>query len=222
MLKNTWSWVRTARTRWSNKHKADKAGAQTVAGGTDAAHPMTAPVYSPKNVGNDASARPWERQHGGEVFDAAVQAGSHSTVGTASPSGRGLPVGWDEMGFLRLCETNFRSLQAAWDSADTASVRRMMTPAMLQAIAPQLAEREQHADKPHPPAELVTLRAHLLSIEEQAACYLASVEFDGLIREDESAGPSPFREIWSITQDKPGAAASGAPAWLVAGVQALQ
>jgi len=221
MLKNTWSWVRTARTRWSNKHKADKAAAQIVAGGADAAHPMTAPGYSPKNVGNDASARPWENQLGGEVFDAGVQLGSYSPLGPASPYGRGWPTGWDAADFLRLCEANFRSLQAAWDSADTASVRRMMTPAMLQAIAPQLAEREQQADKPHAPAELVMLRAHLLSIEEQAACYLASVEFDGLIREDESAGPSPFREIWSITQDKPGAT-SGAPAWLVAGVQALQ
>ena len=59
--------------------------------------------------------------------------------------------------------------------------------------------------------------AQLLGLEEQDEGYLASVEFSGLIREDPSAGPNPFREIWNITRPK-----SGDAGWLVAGVQALQ
>jgi predicted lipid-binding transport protein (Tim44 family) len=61
------------------------------------------------------------------------------------------------------------------------------------------------------------LEAKLLSIEDITEAYLASVEFSGLIREDASAGPNPFREVWSITRPK-----EGNGGWLVAGVQALQ
>jgi predicted lipid-binding transport protein (Tim44 family) len=46
---------------------------------------------------------------------------------------------------------------------------------------------------------------------------MASVEFSGMIREEPSAGPSPFREVWNMTKPK-----SGNGGWLVAGVQALQ
>jgi len=64
---------------------------------------------------------------------------------------------------------------------------------------------------------VVMLEAQLLGIEEFAQDYMASVEFSGLIREEPSAGPSPFREVWNITRTK-----AGAGGWLVAGVQALQ
>jgi predicted lipid-binding transport protein (Tim44 family) len=46
---------------------------------------------------------------------------------------------------------------------------------------------------------------------------MVSVEFSGMIREEPSAGPSPFREVWNMTKPK-----SGNSGWLVAGVQALQ
>ena len=54
-------------------------------------------------------------------------------------------------------------------------------------------------------------------IEDLGEGYMASVEFSGMIREDPSAGPSPFREVWNMTKPK-----SGTVGWLVAGVQALQ
>ena len=44
------------------------------------------------------------------------------------------------------------------------------------------------------------LDAKLLGIEELADDYMASVEFSGMIREDASAGPSPFREVWNMTK----------------------
>jgi predicted lipid-binding transport protein (Tim44 family) len=46
---------------------------------------------------------------------------------------------------------------------------------------------------------------------------MASIEFSGLIREEPTAGPSPFREVWNMTKPK-----TGSIGWLVAGVQALQ
>ena len=66
-------------------------------------------------------------------------------------------------------------------------------------------------------AEVVLLEAQLLGIEDLGDGYMASVEFSGMIREEPSAGPSPFREVWNMTKPK-----SGASGWLVAGLQALQ
>ena len=65
--------------------------------------------------------------------------------------------------------------------------------------------------------EVVMLDARLLGIEETSADYLASVEFSGMIRENPSTGPAPFREVWNMSKPKDGSAG-----WLVAGVQALQ
>jgi hypothetical protein len=38
---------------------------------------------------------------------------------------------------------------------------------------------------------------------------MASVEFSGMIREDASAGPSPFREVWNMTKPKSGQRLAG-------------
>ncbi|MBL8389300.1 MAG: Tim44 domain-containing protein [Hydrogenophaga sp.] len=158
--------------------------------------------YSPKNVGNDASARPWE-----SLAEAAAPA-----VGTAHRS----PEGFDAEGFLRASKSNFLSLQEAWDRSDIPSLRAMMTSHMLAEIQSQLAERER-AGAGANRTEVVMLEAQLLGLEDGEDAYLASVEFSGLIREDPSAGPNPFRELWNITRPK-----SGDAGWLVAGVQALQ
>jgi predicted lipid-binding transport protein (Tim44 family) len=87
---------------------------------------------------------------------------------------------------------------------------------MLEQIRHQLAEREQSVGGVNK-TEVVMLEAQLLGIEELHGEYMASVEFSGLIREDASAGPNPFREVWNITRPK-----DGPGGWLVAGVQALQ
>jgi predicted lipid-binding transport protein (Tim44 family) len=61
------------------------------------------------------------------------------------------------------------------------------------------------------------IEARLLGIEELDDEYMASVEYSGMIREEPSAGPSPFREVWNMSKSK-----TGSSGWLVAGVQALQ
>lgn len=190
-------------------------GAHLAFQGAEAATPRG---YSPQNVGNDASARPWERSTMG--FDAGSPAlAGGSLIGTALNSGQNwsVPADFDVDGFLGASKTNFINLQAAWDRSDIPSLRAMMTDDMLEQIKAQLAEREQHTGGAPNKTEVVMLEAHLLGIEELDKAYMASVEFSGLIREDISAGPSPFREVWNITRPK-----SGSGGWLVAGVQALQ
>lgn len=191
--------------------------AYQVAGG-GSAQATTPRGYSPKNVGNDASARPWERHSApAEVGSSASSGGSMIGSALAGSQSWGVPAGFDAEGFLKASKANFISLQDAWDRSDIPSLRAMMTDSMLEQIKGQLAERERAGGSVVNKTEVVMLDAQLLGIEELDDEYMASVEFSGLIREDVSAGPNPFREVWNITRPK-----SGPGGWLVAGVQALQ
>ena len=177
------------------------------------ANPSTLPQYNPKNVGNDSSARPVDTQTdfapvgGGSMIGAAL--GGNQTWG--------VPAGFDTLGFVTAAKQNFMTLQNAWDRSDIAALRVMMTDSMLEEIKTQLAEREATASGQVNHTDVVMLDAQLLGIEEVGANYMASVEFSGLIREEPSSGPTPFREVWNMTKPK-----DGSLGWLVAGVQALQ
>ena len=201
------------------KGPAPQAGAPFAFQGASASPQAAATPrdYSPANVGNDASARPWERSS--MAFDAQRHAGAGSVIGSALGGSQnwGVPEGFDVAGFTEAARRNFITLQAAWDKADVATLRSMMTDAMLDEIRSQLAEREsQGAGQPNQ-TDVVMLEAQLLGIEEVGGAYMASVEFSGMIREEPSAGPSPFREVWNMSKPK-----DGRSGWLVAGVQALQ
>lgn len=175
--------------------------------------------YSPDHVGNDASARPWERSS--TSFDAAryaPQTGG-SVIGSALGGSQswGIPSDFDTAGFVAAAKRNFVTLQDAWDRSDIATLRAMMTDGMLEEIRSQLAEREKQSSGQPNRTEVFMLEAQLLGIADSAGEYMASVEFNGMIREDPSSGPNPFREVWNMTKPK-----DGSGGWLVAGVQALQ
>jgi predicted lipid-binding transport protein (Tim44 family) len=197
--------------------------------GASAENPATYKQYSPQNVGNDASARPWEGQN--TRFDSsATSQSTGSMIGSGIGSGLnastndslsgsqtwGIPAGFDVDSFVTAAKRNFVTLQDAWDRSDISALRSMMTDAMVVEIRNQLSEREAQFPGQPNKTEVVMLDAQLLGIEEQADAYLASVEFNGMIREDAASGPSPFREVWNMSKSKQGGG------WLVAGVQALQ
>jgi predicted lipid-binding transport protein (Tim44 family) len=190
--------------------------------------PVTLRQYNPEKVGNDASARPWEGQQA--AFDSTPEANSQtggsmigSAIGGSAPTALqgsqswGVPEGFDSVNFVAAAKRNFITLQDAWDRADMGSLRAMMTDGMLSEIKSQLAEREANFPGQPNKTEVVKLEAQLLGIEELPDVYMASVEFNGVIREEADAAPSPFREVWNMTKPK-----NGDSGWLVAGVQALQ
>jgi predicted lipid-binding transport protein (Tim44 family) len=177
------------------------------------ASPTNLPQYNPKNVGNDSSARPMDTQTnftpaaGGSMIGSAL--GANATWG--------VPADFDTVGFVNAAKQNFMTLQQAWDRSDISALRVMMTDTMPDEIKAQLAEREATSNGQVNHTEVVMLDAHLLGIEDVGTTYMASVEFSGLIREEPSSGPTPFREVWNMTKPK-----DGSLGWLVAGVQALQ
>ncbi|HRL35227.1 MAG: Tim44 domain-containing protein [Ottowia sp.] len=202
--------------------RRSRAGAQgqgLAYQGAGAANPVTPRQYNPTKVGNDASARPWEGQ--AAQFDAgAAGAAGGSMIGSALSGSQswGVPADFDIAGFTEAAKRNFITLQDAWDRSDIPALRAMMTDDMLTEIQSQLAERERTATPGQVnKTDVVMLEAQLLGIEELDDAYMASVEFSGMIREEPSAGPSPFREVWNMTKPR-----SGRGGWLVAGVQALQ
>ena len=186
--------------------------------GAGAESARTAPQYSPDKVGNDASARPWERNS--MAFDSAKAgtAGTGVQIGSALAGSQnwGIPEGFDTEGFITAAKRNFVTLQDAWDRSDITSLRSMMTDEMLAEIKSQLAGRDGSTTGQPGKTEVVMLDGQLLGIEDLGDDYMASVEFSGMIREGPSAGPTPFREVWNMTKPK-----SGNSGWLVAGVQAL-
>ena len=193
--------------------------------GATADAPASPPQYNPQKVGNDASARPWES---GFDTTAAPQQPTRGSLGIGSALGAqpanvlqgsqswGVPAGFDTDGFLTAAKRNFVTLQDAWDRGDMNSLRSMMTDDMLREVNGQMADRQRQGG-PSQKTDVVMLEAQLLGIEELASEYMASVEFSGMIREEPSAGPAPFREVWNMVKPKDGSAG-----WLVAGVQALQ
>lgn len=208
--------------RARNKPKAAAAGVSPFAF-QGAGAPMSQPTqdavvqprqYNPEKVGNDASARPWEQEH--------VPAGG-SMIGAGLASSGGIPESWnvpdgfDAAGFLEAAKRNFSTLQSAWDRGDVATLRAMMTDEMLSEIKAQLQERETQSGGVVNQTDVVMIEAQLLGIEDLGRGYMVSVEFSGMIREDASAGPSPFREVWNMTKPK-----DNSSGWLVAGLQALQ
>lgn len=207
--------------RARNKPKAASAAASPFAfqgAGAPAPDAVVQPrEYNPKNVGNDASARPWEQDH---VPAGHVPAAGGSMIGSglgAAASSWNVPADFDAPAFLEAAKRNFVTLQSAWDRGDVATLRSMMTDEMLSEIKTQLQEREAQSGGVANQTDVVMIEAQLLGIEDLGHAYMASVEFSGMIREEASAGPSPFREVWNMTKPK-----SNSSGWLVAGLQALQ
>lgn len=173
--------------------------------------------YNPETVGNDSSARPWERNS--TAFQAPPQTVGGSLIGSRLSGGGStwsVPADFDAVGFLASAKQAFVTLQAAWDKNDTSTLSTMMTDELLQDVRRQLAEREQHIGGAVNQTEVAALDAKLLGIEDTGSEWMASVEFSGMIKEDPSQSPGPFREVWNMTKPKDGSAG-----WLVAGLQAL-
>jgi predicted lipid-binding transport protein (Tim44 family) len=63
----------------------------------------------------------------------------------------------------------------------------------------------------------VSIDAQLLGIETSERDYLASVQFNGMIRTAPGAAPEPFTEVWNLAKPL-----SGTGGWVLAGIQQLQ
>lgn len=128
--------------------------------------------------------------------------------GTA-PSTR--PAWFEDEPFLREAKKHFIRLQADYDTGDLADIREYVTPELYAEIVMQLKERGAHPNQ----TEVVKLDAEVVEVVTESDLVIASVRFSGQIREEASAAPEFFNEIWHIqkSQSQPNAT------WHVAGIQ---
>lgn len=125
-------------------------------------------------------------------------------------TGAGAGADVDEL--LHLARASFVQMQAAWDRADLHTLGKLATGPLLEELRRQLQERGPAQNR----TEVVLLQARLLSLDDLHEAQLASVEFSGLIQEDEAGGAAPFRELWLLANVK-----SAGNGWRLARVQAL-
>lgn len=123
-----------------------------------------------------------------------------------------LPPGFDQQTFLDNAKQYFVTLQKAWDQGDLASLREFTTPEMFATIQQDLAGRTDASNQ----TDVVTINAQLLGIETADGHYFCSVQFGGMIREQQGAPASEFSEIWNLS--KP---VEGPGGWVLAGISQL-
>jgi len=185
-------------------------------------------TYNPKNVGNDASARPWESQ-GGLFSDASStsseaawravqkpfepqQLGLWETQNDKSKESPGHLT--DVESFKNMAKEHFLNLQDAWDHLDIDRLASFLNPEMLTLVKTQLAQLGLKPQK----TEVMMLQAQWLGLQPVEGHHIASVELSGMSREANEPSFTPFREIWSWTRP----IADEHAAWLVCGLEPLQ
>jgi predicted lipid-binding transport protein (Tim44 family) len=132
--------------------------------------------------------------------------------GAAQHQAWGVPAGFDTDAFLRQAKSMFIRLQAAWDRGDTNDLQEFTAPEVFAELKMQIAERGGQPDF----TDVVSIDAQLLGIETSERDYLASVQFNGMIRNAPNAPAEPFVEVWNLA--KP---VSGSGGWVLAGIQQM-
>jgi predicted lipid-binding transport protein (Tim44 family) len=132
--------------------------------------------------------------------------------GSGSATALAVPADFDVEGFLRVAKLNFLRLQTANDAGNLDDIREFTTPEVFAEIKLQMDERGAAAQR----TDVVQLDAELLEATTEGQQHVASVRFNGLIREEAGAAAASFDEVWVLT--KP---VSGERGWAIAGIRQL-
>ncbi|MFZ5465733.1 MAG: Tim44 domain-containing protein [Pseudomonadota bacterium] len=120
------------------------------------------------------------------------------------------PAWFDEHGFLQGARNHFLTLQMAWDANDMEKVREYFTPDMFEQLRAQRAEIGDANNT----TDVQSLDAQLLDLVREGDVIVASVLFQGRVREDGNM-PEDIAEIWHVQH----AADSAQGDWLISGIQ---
>jgi predicted lipid-binding transport protein (Tim44 family) len=135
-------------------------------------------------------------------------------VSTVSGAGVGnIPADFDAAGFVRNAKVSFIRLQAANDAGNLDDIRDFTTPEMFAEIRMNISERGSVTQE----TDVVSIDAQVLDVAEEAARYVVSVRFTGLIREERDAAAEPVDEIWHMVKPR-----DGRGGWVLAGIQQVQ
>jgi predicted lipid-binding transport protein (Tim44 family) len=142
----------------------------------------------------------------------ATVAGDATSNDAAPVSGQNIPADFDVAGFVRQAKVNFIRLQAANDAANLDDLREFTTPEMFAELKTTILGRGDTGQQ----TDVVKIDAEVLEVAEEAARYVVSVRYSGLIREDDGTAET-IDEIWHLVKPR-----SGNGGWLLAGIQQMQ
>lgn len=103
------------------------------------------------------------------------------------------PSWFNEETFLKAAKQHFLTLQLAWDMNDMAKLEEYFTPELFEEL------RAMRAEIGHIPiqTDIQALHAQLLGLIHDGEMIVASILFQGRVRED-SGLPEEFAEIWHV------------------------
>jgi predicted lipid-binding transport protein (Tim44 family) len=188
------------------------------------------PSYAGAGAGSDSSLRqpvqgnPWAaRQSTGQGTAGAgsnawapAAAGSAAGSTVATVASADVPADFDSERFIHGAKVYFVRLQAAFDNNRADDLREFTSPEMFAELSLDLMQRGQEKQT----TDVVTLDARLLGVEktgDDAATELASVKFEGMLRESSDAAAAPFVEVWNFTRP-----ADRSAGWVLAGIQQVE
>ena len=162
--------------------------------------------YAGAGLGGKQPPAPEFTPAGGSSYAPVAAAAAGATAGS-------IPADFDVDGLVRNAKVNFIRLQAANDAGNLDDIREFTTPEMFAEIKMGMGERGAAAQE----TDVVQLNAEVLDVAEEAARYVVSVRFHGLIREEKNGPTEPFDEIWHMTKPT-----DGSRGWTLAGIQQVQ
>ncbi|GAB3411239.1 Tim44-like domain-containing protein [Massilia agilis] len=171
------------------------------------------PASATPEIGSGMNQQPWQPSS----YSTTPEIGSGLNQGVAldKPAAHvpwGVPADFDTPSFLREAKSMFIRMQAAWDKGDVQDLREFTAPEVFAELKTQILERNANDF-----TDVVSIDAQLLGIEKSDRDYLASVQFNGMIRTAPGAAPEPFVEVWNLAKPL-----SGTSGWVLAGIQQVQ
>ena len=130
-------------------------------------------------------------------------------VSTTIPASN-VPADFDVSGFLRQAKLNFVRLQAANDRGDMDDIRQFTSPEMFAEVQLDYQDRGRKTQQ----TDVIELNADLLDVTNEATRQIASVRFHGTLREETTAAPEAFNEVWHLSKS-----IDGVHNWMVVGIQ---
>jgi predicted lipid-binding transport protein (Tim44 family) len=181
-------------------------------------HPTTRPMqYSGLGAGGGSAAGTGTSASGptaASTGSAGASAGSAQHTAPVPPVPAGtpnIPTDFKVEPFLRNAKTSFIRLQAANDARDLSDIREYTTPEMFAEISMQINERGNEPQK----TEVLNINADLLEVATENDTAIASVRFNGQLRESPTSSPEAFDEIWHVQKNLK----DPESVWLLAGIQ---
>ena len=174
--------------------------------------------YAHASTGTAANSNHIEQQ--ACAYKVAMPTAGNSTSGSGIGSGIGaevagtsrIPADFDVAGFERNAKVNFIRLQAANDAGNLDDIRQFTTPEMFAELKLELAERGTAVQK----TDVVSIKAEVIEVDEDANRYLVSVHFKGVIRDGTSEPDESFDEIWHLMKSR-----QGSSGWVLSGIQQM-